>query len=194
MQRLIKRRVPNWLILGFGMGAIAIALFVSAANKPLPEYLVASSNLRPGQLLVKEDFESVALDLGPLADKYLTADAFAPNYGISVVARSGELIALDSLTSQLNPELTSIRFTPGLQPSSSVKVGGWVSIWQVVEVDEVFEAQRLISRAEVSNLIVGEGLFATDSPEIEISLRLEDSVLVLAALSAGLDVYVLPVL
>lgn len=194
MQKLIKKRIPNWFILAAGMGGVAIALVISAANKPLPEYLVAAGNLRPGQILELEDFEPLRLDLGSLSEAYVRSDDLPILASVNSVIRAGELLPVQLITTDFDPAFTSLRFIPGLKPSDSVKAGSWVSVWQVVEVEGVFQTQRLVARAEVSSVLAGEGLFATEVPEVEIVLRIEDSSLVLAAISADLDVYVLPVL
>ena len=194
MQKLIKRKIPNWLFLALGMSVVGFALFLSAANKPLPEYLVAAGNLRPGQLLEIDDFETAGLELGPLASLYLKSDELPAYAAVSSVIRAGELVPAALLIEEIDPAFTALRFTPGLKPAESVKPGSWVSIWQVVEVEGVFETQRLVARAQVSAVVIGEGLFAAEIPEVEISVRIEDSALILSALSAEFDVYVLPVL
>jgi hypothetical protein len=194
MQKLLRRRIPNWLILGVGMSLVVIALGLSALNKPLPEYLIAAQDLVPGEPISADSLIAVNMNLGSAANLYLQRGEVLQDETVVSLIRQGELIPRAELTKNLKANFTSLRFLPTLKPSQNIKPGSWVSIWQVVETEDDFESQRLIPRALVLAVITEDGLFSGDSPEVEISLQLEDSSLVISALSAGHDVYLLPVL
>lgn len=194
MQKLLRRRIPNWLILAIGMSMVIVALSLSALNRPLPEYLIAAQDLVPGEPISPESLVAVSMNLGSAANLYLQHGEVLQDETVLSLIRQGELIPKAELTKNLKADFTSLRFLPTLKPSQNIKPGSWVSIWQVVETEDDFESQRLIPRALVLAVITEEGLFSGDSPEVEISLQLEDSSLILSALSAGNDVYLLPVL
>ncbi|MCF8529643.1 MAG: SAF domain-containing protein [Aquiluna sp.] len=193
MQKLLRRRIPNWLILAIGMFMVIFALSVSALNKPLPEYLIAAEDLVPGEPISADSLMAASFNLGASANLYLRQGEALKDATVLSLIRQGELIPKAGLTRYLTRDFTSLRFVPELKPSKEMKPGSWVSIWQVIETEDAFESQRLISRALVLGVITEDGLFAGNSPEVEISLQLEDSSLLLSALTAGNDVYLLPV-
>ncbi|CAB4545239.1 MAG: hypothetical protein F2536_02865 [Actinobacteria bacterium] len=186
----IRRRVSPWtLFLGVAAVSCAVLIFM-ALNKPLPTYLVAKRDLVAGELIVSEDVESVALDLGPLADRY--ASALSEGKAVRSAIGAGELIPLSRLGSQFLDNQTAVRLIPSTQPSASVIQGSFVSVWQVVEVAGGFEPQQLVDRAEVAAVKYGEGLFAEEIPEVELLLGKEQAMLVITALAADFEVFVLP--
>lgn len=186
----IRRRVSSWtLFLGVAAVSCAVLIFM-ALNKPLPTYLVAKRDLVAGELIISEDVESVALDLGPLADRY--ASALSEGKAVRSAIGAGELIPLSRLGSQFLDNQTAVRLIPSTQPSASVIQGSFVSVWQVVEVAGGFEPQQLVDRAEVAAVKYGEGLFAEEIPEVELLLGKEQAMLVITALAADFEVFVLP--
>jgi hypothetical protein len=50
----------------------------------------------------------------------------------------------------------------------------------------------LVARAEVAAVEYGEGLFSEEIPEVELLLGKEQAMLVITALAADFDIYVLP--
>jgi hypothetical protein len=106
--------------------------------------------------------------------------------------REGELISKADLTFETNQELTSIRFIPKLKPSDQVIPGALVSVWKVIETEDGQQVQQLVETAEVLDLVYGEGLFAAEYPELELRVSWEQSALLLQAVTAESDIYVLP--
>lgn len=186
------RRVPNWLLLVAGSFVIAIGLAIAALAKPVPEYLVAATSLKPGSAIAPEDLTRVSLDLKDVSGSYLLADELLPGVGVVRVVREGELLSKADLTFELDENLTSIRFIPKLKPADQVTPGAQVSVWKVVETDEGELVQQLVERAEVLDLVYGEGLFAAEYPEVELRVTWEQSALLLEAVTAESDIYVLP--
>jgi hypothetical protein len=81
---------------------------------------------------------------------------------------------------------------PDLLPAESITSGSAVSVWQVVETEDGYQPQRIVSVAEVLALEFGEGLFADDAPNVELLMNLDQSTLVLQAVAADYPLYVLP--
>lgn len=186
------RRIPNWLLLVVGSATVAGALGVAAISKPLPEYLVAAAALKPGAPIQQDALKSVPLDLGETAPLYLLAEDLEPGVGVLRVIREGEILTRADMTFEVDPTQTSIRFIPKLKPSDQVKPGSQVSVWKVVETEAGQEVQQLVARAEVLGLVYSEGLFAAEFPEVELRISWEESALLLQAVSAESDIYLLP--
>jgi hypothetical protein len=186
----MRKRISSWTLLLIGLGSLLAAVLVLSVNKPLPTYLVAKSNLTAGQELVDADFEIVNLYLGPLADKYLSR--IQANTSVISQIPAGELVPLSRIGRELLPNQTSVRIVPSTKPASNVAAGSWVSIWQVVEIEDKFEPQLLVESAEVLAVEYSEGLFADEIPEVEILLGSEQATLLITALAAKHEVFVLP--
>ncbi|BDP99958.1 SAF domain-containing protein [Aquiluna sp. KACHI24] len=185
------RKIPNWLILAGAGVVVCVGLVVSVLAKPLPEYLVAAADIKPGSVLSEQDFVSVPLDLGEIQN-YIRADQLPSNQSVVRVVRKGELLSAFDLTGELDPNFTALRLVPELRPAIS-KVGSFVSVWRALEGETGFEMQRLVERAEVLAIEEGEGLFADNVPEIEIRLGIEQSVFVMQAISQESSIFLVPV-
>lgn len=186
------RRLPNWLYVVFGFVALGFTLLTAAMLRPVPEYLMATAAIKPGLPISLESTTGVEIDLGQAADSYLLKSDFQPGIGVSRLIRAGELLSKADLTFETNPNLTSMRITPKLKPSAQVSSGAQVTIWQVIEQEDGLAVERLVARAEVLDLIYGEGLFAAELPEVEIRISWDQSLLLLQAISAEADLYLLP--
>lgn len=186
----MRRRVNPWgmLLVAVGLGVV-VALILSM-NKPLPTYMIAKREIAAGERIIQSDFESVPLDLGPLSEKYL-GEISGELQAVSQIP-GGELVPLSRLGRKLFENQTSVRVIPSIKPAASVKAGSLVSIWQVVEIEDEFLPQLLVERAEVSIVEFGEGIFADDKPEVELLLSSEQAKLLITALAADYEVFVLP--
>lgn len=186
------RRLPNWFLIVIGFVLLTFGVIAATLMRPLPEYLVATEVLKPG-VPISEDFvQGIAIELEGASETYLLAADLEPGIGVSRVVRPGELISRADLTFETNPNLTSMRITPKLKPSAQVSAGAMVAVWQVIEQEDGLQVQRLVARAEVLDLVYGEGLFAAELPEVEIRISWDQSLLLLQAISAEADLYLLP--
>ena len=191
MAKRLRARPSNTMILLVGAGLVLVLLAVAGLNKPLPSYLVAKSNLPVGQLVSEENTVLVPLDLGVLAERYAT-DEQAKDLVLLQPVAEGELIPLRLLADASPAGQTSIRFTPDLKPANRITIGSKVTIWQVVEIEEVFEPQLLVASAVVSDILYGDGLFAGELPEVEVLIYGQEGALLLSALASDASVYLLP--
>lgn len=186
----IRRRISGWLILTLLVISCSGLLLFFSFNKPLPTYLVAKRDLVPGELLDSADFESVPIDLGPVAEKYLSS--VSPNLQLLSQIPAGELVPISRLGIDFSENQTAVRMIPSSKPSSNVKPGSWVSIWKVIEQDDQYLPVLLVERAQVSAVEYGEGLFADQLPEVEVVLGSDQATLLITALAAKYEVFVLP--
>lgn len=191
MARRLRGRPSNTLLLIFGSGLVLVLLAVAGLNRPLPNYLVASSNLPQGAELGSESVEELGLELGALSETYATREDALDKVLLQPVA-SGELIPIRILGPKATNGLTAIRFTPDLKPANPITIGSKVAIWQVIEIEEIFQSQLLVTSALVSDLLYGDGLFAGELPEVEVAVSDAEATLLLSALSSEAAVYLLP--
>jgi hypothetical protein len=124
----------------------------------------------------------VSLDLGPLAEKYLTT--LSNDWQVLSHIPAGELVPLSRLGIDLAANQTVVRLMPSVRPAANVKPGSWVSVWQVIEQEDNHLAELLVQSAEVSAVEFGEGLFADKLPEVEVVLGAEQATLLITALAA----------
>lgn len=190
MSMRIRKRVNPWTIAIFILSMAAAAVVVFTLNKPLPTYLIAKRDLVPGELITEQDVEQLNLDLGPLAANYITE--LPDDLAVRSAVPQGELIPVSRLGTQLAQNQTAVRLLPATKPAAAVMAGSLVAVWQVVEVEGEFQPQQLVAIAEVAAIQYGEGLFSEEVPEIELLLGKEQAMLVITALAANHDVFVLP--
>ena len=192
MPKRLRARPANWVLLLISSSLVLGGLVVASAMKPLPSYLVASSTISTGTLLSEADAVVVQLDLGVYSEAYVVAGTSIEGLSATAVIGQGELIPLRLIGRGLRPDQTALRFVPDLKPAQSIVPGSVVSVWQVIETEEGFMPQRIVSVSEVLAIEFGDGLFAEDAPDVELLLNLNQSTLVLAAVAAGYPIYVLP--
>jgi hypothetical protein len=179
------------LILTISGSVVLIGLILSSLFRPLPEYLVAATDLKPGEQLTESDFKRVNAELGEVTG-YLMAQDMPVDMSVVRVVRKGELISAMDLTSLIDPQFTAIRLTPELKPAATLP-GAFVSVWRAVEREAGTELERIVARSEVMEIEYGEGLFAQENPEVELRLTLDEAVAVMHAISIDNPVFVVPV-
>lgn len=191
MSMRIRKSISPWTVAIFILSLAALVVIVITLNKPLPTYLVAKRALVPGEQITAQDVDFLNLDLGPLESSYLRE--IPADLAVRSAVPAGELIPVSRLGTQLSENQTAIRILPATKPASSVVAGTLVSVWQVVEVEGQFQPQQLVATAEVAAVQYGEGLFSEEIPEVELLVGKEQAMLVITALAADFDVFVLPV-
>ena len=191
MAKRLRARPSNTVILVAGSFLVLVLVGIAGLNRPLPTYLIASSNLGVGTVLGSELVRVESLDLGSIAESYAT-EADLDCQALLIPISSGELIPRRALGESLTNGQTSIRVVPDLKPASQITLGSRVSIWQVVEVEDEFEPQLLVASSLVSDILFGEGLFAGELPEVELILSRIEAAMVLRAVTSASAIYLLP--
>ena len=191
MAKRLRARPSNTVILVAGSFLVLVLVGIAGLNRPLPTYLIASSNLGVGTVLGSELVRLESLDLGSIAESYAT-EADLDGQALLIPISSGELIPRRALGESLTNGQTSIRVVPDLKPASQITLGSRVSIWQVVEVEDEFEPQLLVASSLVSDILFGEGFFAGELPEVELILSRIEAAMVLRAVTSESAIYLLP--
>ena len=192
MAKRLRARPSNTVILVAGSFLVLVLVGIAGLNRPLPTYLIASSQLGVGTVLQSELVRLESLDLGSLAESYAT-ETDLDGQSLLIPIASGELIPRRALGKSMAIGQTSIRIVPDLKPASQITPGSRVSIWQVVELEDGFEPQLLVASSLVSDILFAEGLFAGELPEIELILSRGEAAMVLRAVTSEAAIYLLPI-
>lgn len=192
MAKVLRKSVPNWLWILLIMVLSLAAVGWFSLNRPLPEYLVARGELPAGTKLDLASFDSVALNLGTLENRYLKVDDFDPGLQLVDTVLVGELLPFSNTSLEIPNGQTSIRITPALEVSQNVSAGSWVSIWRVVEIEDNFQTELIVPRSKVVSVLEPEGLFANNVPQVELLIDLNLATVVMESITAENDIYLLP--
>jgi hypothetical protein len=186
--KLRKKTNPLWYV----VAAVAVAAIYLLVNRPLPEYLVASSDLATGSRIEPTQVTEVRLSLEGTATKYLRPEEFHSGLVVTRPVLAGELIPASALSEQINPRFTQLVIRPSALPASQVRVGNRVAIWAASR-DELAMPRLLVGAAEVTALIAAEGLFSDALPRVQVLIPRTSSGAMVQALASGNEIYLLPV-
>ena len=191
MKKVMHKRISSWSLLSIVAAAGLIVAAALALNKPIPEYLVASSDLQPGQKISITQLSARPINLGETGSAYLTFRDFNEGYVATDFISRGELLPRRQLSLTQSPGMTTIVLTPSLEVSPSIEPGSWVQIWRTIESSEGFLSERLVDRSQVVSLRQGESLVSSSESQIEVSVSEEQSAIILQTMSAEQDIFVL---
>ncbi|MBT5088813.1 MAG: SAF domain-containing protein [Micrococcales bacterium] len=148
MPKRLRRKPANWVLLLVGSAVVVAGLALATLVKPLPSYLVASSDIGTGTSIAAADTETVELNLGDLAGEYATPDSKATDLVVSGAIGKGELIPIRLLGSGLLPSQTVVKFTLAycpLPPSGLAvlfRCGKWLKTRRGINLSALFRLQR----------------------------------------------------
>lgn len=191
MKKVMHKRISSWSLLSIVAAAGLIVAAALALNKPIPEYLVARSDLQPGQKISITQLSARPINLGETGSAYLTFSDFNEGYVATDFISRGELLPRRQLSLTQSPGMTTIVLTPSLEVSPSIEPGSWVQIWRTIESSEGFLSERLVDRSQVVSLRQGESLVSSSESQIEVSVSEEQSAIILQTMSAEQDIFVL---
>ena len=191
MKKVMHKRISSWSLLSIVAAAGLIVAAALALNKPIPEYLVARSDLQPGQKISITQLSARPINLGETGSAYLTFSDFNEGYVATDFISRGELLPRRQLSLTQSPRMTTIVLTPSLEVSPSIEPGSWVQIWRTIESSEGFLSERLVDRSQVVSLRQGESLVSSSESQIEVSVSEEQSAIILQTMSAEQDIFVL---
>ena len=191
MKKVLRKRISSWSLLSIVAAAGLIVAAALALNKPIPEYLVARSDLQPGQKISITQLSARPINLGETGSAYLTFSDFNKGYVATDFISRGELLPRRQLSLTQSPGMTTIVLTPSLEVSPSIEPGSWVQIWRTIESSEGFLSERLVDRSQVVSLRQGESLVSSSETQIEVSVSEEQSAIILQTMSAEQDIFVL---
>ena len=186
MARLGRKRVSKLSVIIIGVFASAFAILIWGYTRPLPEYLIAQSQLGYGSELAASDLEVVRLDLGELSDLYLTPGDLTGDLVALRPVASGELVPKSAVGNQIQSGFSVVTVTPSQLPSAEIGVGTKVELWVVPELqNSMWEPATTLGYAEVVAVVESEGVFAEDTGTYELLVPNENLKAILEAVAIG---------
>lgn len=168
-------------------------LIVSSARQTAP-MLQAERTIAQGEALVSDDFRVVEVSLGAVATDYLAPQDLQPGLVAARTLADGELLPVTATASAESARTTSIVVESSVGIPESVTVGTPVELWFAPPTSEdEFDAPRiLVADVVVASLPETDGMLAQRSTAIELVLERADVADVLAAMTSGAALSVVP--
>lgn len=202
MASLSHPRRAFWGDIRFLVGIILVALSISgvwlivAASDHAEPVLQATRTITQGEVLTSGDFEVVEVGLGALADDYLAPDDDAPGQVAARTVLEGEIVPLSALTDADLSRTTTIVIESSTGIPEGVQTGTVVELWHAPAIDDgrAYDAPRiLVSDVIVHDVLEAEGMLADTGTRLEIVIDRADVADVLAAMTGGSALSVVPV-
>ncbi|KQY76648.1 hypothetical protein ASD13_10810 [Microbacterium sp. Root1433D1] len=185
-------------LVGIALVALSIAgvwLIVSAFDDAVPT-LQATRTITQGEVLTSDDFQVVGVGLGSLADDYLGPDDVPTGSIASRTLESGELVPSSAVTDADRSRSTTIVIQSSTGTPEGVEAGTVVEVWQAPPLDEgrSYDVPRiLVADVIVHDVLDAEGVLADTGTQLEIVIDRADVADVLAAITGGAALSVVPV-
>lgn len=184
-------------LIGIALVILSIAgvwLIVSSARQTTP-VLQADRTIAQGEARVSDDFRVVEVSLGTVVDGYLAPQDLEPGMIASRTLAAGELLATTATADAQSSRTTSIVIESSVGIPESVVVGTPVELWYaplLAESDE-FDAPRiLVADVVVASIPEADEMLAQRTAMLEIVIDRSDVADVLAAITGGAALSVVP--
>ena len=184
-------------LIGIALVILSIAgvwLIVSSARQTSP-ILQADRTIAQGEVLVSDDFRVVEVSLGTAAPEYLAPQDLQPGMVAARTLSDGELLSAAATGDAQSLRTTSIMVESSVGIPESVTGGTAVELWFAPPVadGEGFGAPRIL----VADVVVGsipevDGMLAQRSATLELVIDRADVADVLAAITSGAALSVVP--
>ena len=202
MTFLSRRRPAFWADIRFVIGIVLVALsiagvwlIVSSSGRTTP-VLQASRTIVQGEALVSADFQVVEVGLGQLTTGYLAPQDLEPGMVASRTLTEGELVPTTALGEAESSRTTTIVVESSTGIPAGVAAGTMVELWQAPprEDGRSYDAPRiLVGDVIVSSVVEAEGMLDSDATTVEVVIDRADVADVLAAITGGSVLSVVPV-
>jgi hypothetical protein len=185
-------------LVGIALVALSIAgvwLIVSASDDAVPA-LQANRTITQGEVLTSGDFQVVDVGLGSLADDYLGPDDLHAGSVAARTLESGELVPASALTDADRSRSTTVVIQSSTGIPEGVRAGTIVEVWQAPPLDEgrAYDVPRiLVADVIVHEVLDAEGVLADTGTQLEVVIDRADVADVLAAITGGAALSVVPV-
>lgn len=176
------------------LSIVGVWLIVSSARQTTP-VLQADRTIAQGEALISDDFRVVEVSLGSVVDGYLAPQDLEQGMVASRTLADGELLPVTAAADAQSSRTTSIVIESSVGIPESVVVGTAVELWFApprAETDE-FDAPRiLVADVVVASIPESDGVLAERSAMLEIVIDRSDVADVLAAITGGAALSVVP--
>lgn len=202
MAVLSRSRRAFWgdvrFLIGIALVIISITgvwLIVSASDDAVP-VLQANRTITEGEALTSSDFQIVEVGLGALADDYLGPQELEPGRVAVRTLEKGEMVPVSATAGATENRSTTIVIDSSTGIPEDVTTGTVVEVWHAPPLDDgrTYDVPRiLVVEATVRSVIESEGMLADRGSGIELVIDRSDVADVLAAVTGGSSLSVVPV-
>lgn len=173
---------------------VGVWLLVASAKQTTP-VLQASRTLVPGESVSSADFRVVDVGLGALTDDYLAPHELESGMVAARTIAEGELVPVSGMADADDGETTTVVISSVGAVPAGVETGSVVELWQAPLSDDgrSFEAPRiLVADAVIAVVATPEGMLSSSTTDVEVVIDRGDVADVLAAVTGGAAVSVVP--
>jgi hypothetical protein len=202
MIKFVRSRRAVWGDARFLIGIAVVALsiggvwaVVSSSGTTTP-VLQATRTIALGEALVSGDFQVVEVGLGTVTDRYLTPQELRPGQIASRTLVEGELLATSAVEDADADRTTTIVVESSTGIPAEVAAGSVIELWHSPPVgDDGSQSppRILVAHAIVASVTKTEGMLAEDGTTAEVVIDRTDVPEVLAAITGGSVLSVVPI-
>lgn len=178
------------------LASIAGVWFVLTSSDQAVPVLQARRTIARGEVLRAADFGTVDVALGAVSDEYLRPDQLPAGQVAVRTLTEGELVPRTAMTAASDSRTTTVVVESSVGLPEDVAAGTEVEIWQAPlrEDGRSYDEPRiLVGDVVVRAVLEPEGLLAENAAELEIVIDRSDVAAVLAAVTGGAALSVVPV-
>lgn len=182
-------------ILLVGLSIAGVWLIVSSSGHTTP-VLRADRTIVQGEALVSTDFQVVDVGLGPLTDDYLAPQELQPGQVAARTLTAGELVPAAAAADSDSSRTTTIVIESSTGIPADVAAGTVVELWHAPPLDDgrTHDVPRiLVADVIVASLVEQQGMLEGDGASAEVVIDRSDVADVLAAITGGSALSVVPV-
>ncbi len=157
--------------------------------------LQAQRTIVRGEVLRASDFATVDVALGAVSDEYVRPGQLDTGQVAARTLSEGELVPRTAMTTAADSRTTTVVVASSVGLPEDVEAGTEVEIWQAPlrEDGRSDEPRILVGDVVVRAVLEREGLLADTTAELEIVIDRSDVAAVLAAVTGGAALSVVPV-
>ncbi len=175
--------------------SIAGVWFVVTSSRETTAVLQTSRTIVRGEVVTSADFRAVEVGLGAAEPGYLTPELLVPGSVAARTITAGELVPASALIPSGAARTTVVVISSAVGVPDSLARGATVELWAAAPLAETrgFEPPRLLLRTATVAAVSGpQGLIASSGATLELVIDRIDVPVVLAALSDGSILSVIP--
>ncbi|MFI8594580.1 SAF domain-containing protein [Microbacterium sp. NPDC078428] len=181
---------------GLGLVVLSVAgvwATIAAARTTTP-VLAASRTIVAGERIAEADLRVVDVSLGVASDRYLAGGELGPGAVAARTIPRGELIATEAVTDAAASATASVVVTTSTKVPASVGAGGVVELWSAPPLEDggFGTPAILVPDATVVRVDADQGVLASAGASTELVIPRADVAAVLAAVSSGAALSVVP--
>ena len=203
MDMKARSRRAFWGDFRFVIGIVLVVASISgvwlvvSSSTAMTPVLQANTTIVPGEPLVSADFQVVEVNLGTVGDGYLAPQDLSPGQVAGRTIAKGELLPRSAAADADSTRTTTIVIDSSTGLPADLAAGAVVEIWHAPPLDErrtSYDVPRLlVSDVVVAAITKPESMLASSGAVAEVVIDRTDVAAVLAAITGGSVLSVVPV-